>query len=411
LSSAKRRSQTRLLTFLDQGLSSLTNFGGSALAAGLLTARDFGAFAVATTVLVLVVGIARSWAGNSLMILSPAVDQSTYERMLSGAFMLSGLIGIVASALVMTGAFLADGSLRAALLTLALCIPVVTTQDALRLGALARRNPRLACWNDAAWLIAAVLALMALRRTDTMSVTLAVVAAIGTAAAGLVVGLSLEPTAATRGRTREWFANSNATGARMSADFLIALTYSAAPLVLITAWRADLAAAGFLRTAVILLGPLSVVYAGSTLYMQPRMSVVRANSAHVRNLARSQSFWNSVVAAAWLGVALAIPDRVGIRIFGASWSGSTDYVANLGVAFIAMAVPTGPLTALRSSGRLNANLAAQVITALTVLTSTAVGGLLTHDGMIRGFAVGHLLSMFIAWMILLRVPSRLGASE
>jgi hypothetical protein len=46
-------SRIRAFTFLDQGLSSLTNFGGAALAAGLLSSADFGAFAVATSVLVL----------------------------------------------------------------------------------------------------------------------------------------------------------------------------------------------------------------------------------------------------------------------------------------------------------------------------------------------------------------------
>ena len=120
-------------------------------------------------------------------------------------------------------------------------------------------------------------------------------------------------------------------------------------------------------------------------------------------LAKSQSIWNTAIACAWVGVALMIPDQVGVRIFGASWEGSGDSVLALGVAFIAMAVPTGPLTALRGCAQLNANLVAQAMIGVVVLGCTALGGLSLADGMLRGFALGHLLSGVVAWCVLSRV--------
>ena len=61
--------------------------------------------------------------------------------MLSGAFLLSALLGLASSVVVGVVAVLTEGAVRTALLTLALCVPFVTTQDALRLGALSRRDP------------------------------------------------------------------------------------------------------------------------------------------------------------------------------------------------------------------------------------------------------------------------------
>jgi hypothetical protein len=391
------------LTFLDQALSSLTNFGGAALAAGLLSASDFGAFAVATSVLVIALGVVRSWTGNSLMILAPTVGIDPYKRMLSGALGTAVVVGIGSSGLIVLAALLTRGALQTALMCLAIFVPVVSAQDALRLGPLSQRNPRVACWNDGAWLVVAVASLMVLRRTDTMSLALAIIAAIGTAAVGVATALRLDPIGVSIRATREWIALATPTALRMTADFVIALSYSAVPLVLITAWQADLASAGALRTAAILLGPLSVIYAGSTLYMQPRFAAARRDRRRVFRLAKSQSIWNTAVACVWVGLALVIPDQVGIRIFGASWEGSSESVLALGIAFIAMAIPTGPLTALRGCAQLNANLLTQAMIGVVVLGCTALGGLSVADGMLRGFALGHLLSGVVAWCVFSRV--------
>jgi hypothetical protein len=109
-----------------------------------------------------------------------------------------------------------------------------------------------------------------------------------------------------------------------------------------------------------------------------------------------------VIATTWFGLALAIPDRIGVRIFGASWEDSGSFVVLVGVAFIAMAVPTGPLTALRACGKLNANLMTQLSIATTVLGVTAICGLLMEDGMVRGFSLGHIISGLIAWLMFKR---------
>jgi hypothetical protein len=100
-----------------------------------------------------------------------------------------------------------------------------------------------------------------------------------------------------------------------------------------------------------------------------------------------------------------------VRVFGESWLGASTPLAAMGVAFIAMAIPTGPLTAFRAHNQLNVNLVAQGLIAATVIGCTAALGLSTSDGMLRGFATGHVLSAAIAWVLLVRVVGRLGNSS
>jgi O-antigen/teichoic acid export membrane protein len=343
------------------------------------------------------VGVVRSWTGNSLMVLAPGADEATYGRMLSDALPVAAGVGVIAAGIVLAIAALVGDPTRTALISVAVYVPLVTVQDTLRLGALSRRDPRPACANDAVWLVTAVALLMLLRRTDTMELHLAVLAAVGSAASGLLVGVRQQRPGWHFNDAVEWASRAWPSASKMTADFLIALSYSAVPLVVITAWRADLAAAGGVRTAAVLLGPLTVVYAASTLYMQPRFAGPQS-AADVLRLAIAQSAWNGVIAGGWLITAVLIPDRFGVRLFGESWEDSRTPLVWIGLGIVAMALPTGPLTALRGVGRLNANLATQLVIAASVLGTTATWGLTAAGGMLRGFAIGHAAGAVLAWL-------------
>jgi len=122
----------------------------------------------------------------------------------------------------------------------------------------------------------------------------------------------------------------------------------------------------------------------------------------VIGLARVQSGVNLAAAVVWIVVAWLIPARLGVRLFGASWAGLHDIVVVVGVSFLGLAISSGPLTAIRSRGQLNAGLATQFMVAVLVLLSTALGGLLIDQGTLRGFAAGNVLASGIAWLVLTR---------
>ena len=397
---------SRLLTFLDQGISSATNFGGSALAAGLLSSSDFGAFAVAVSVLIIAVGIARSWSGSALLIVAPTSNEDEFRSLLAGSVGVALGIGIAGTVITAGAAWFLDGPVRTALLVTAPLIPLVTTQDAFRYGSLARQRAAHATLNDSCWFVGSVVGLMLLRITDTTSLELALVAAIGTALLGAIAGFNTWRLRPSIRAIRSWIRGTSAASARLAGDFLVAVSYSVVPLVLVTAWNADLDQAGSLRTAQVMMGPLAVLYAASTMYMVPVMVFHHRDRREVVSLATNQTALNVTLATLWMGVTIAIPDRIGVRLFGASWEGAQDLFVVVGIAFVGLAISSGPLTALRSRGQLTANLVTQCIISAIVLTSVAVGGAWFTEGSLRGFAFGNLVGAGVAWIILLKLPVR-----
>lgn len=399
--------RARALSFTDQALSSATNFGGSALAAGLLTASDFGAFSVAVAVTMIVLGISRAWAGNVLMIVAPTQSEADFRASEVGAAIASLVIGVAGSVLVAAASLAVAPPTRSALLTLACCLPFIVVQDSFRYAALSHNESGRACISDAAWMIGLITFLMILRVSNTDSLVLAVLAANATAALGLV--------AAHRRVIRRvwfprlavaWFRQWAHLSARLTGEFLVATASSVVPLVLVTALNADLQQAGALRGAQSLLGPVTVVFAASTIYFQPTMVRVYRSGGSVVGAAVEQSAATTVVAVGWTATVLVVPDSIGVRVFGASWDGTRDIVGIIGVSFIALALSSGPLTALRSRGQLNAGLISQLIVAIAVIVSMVGGGLLFRQGLLRGFAFGNLVGAGFCWLVFLRFPIR-----
>jgi hypothetical protein len=182
----------------------------------------------------------------------------------------------------------------------------------------------------------------------------------------------------------------------------MAIGASVVTLTILTAWNSTLDDAGSLRGAQVMMGPLTVLFAASTLYMQPKMVSWHRAGSNIVGQARAQSTLNSVVTVAWVVVALSIPSAIGVRVFGASWVGLRDILLVVGLSFLGLAISSGPLTALRSRGQLNAGLVAQTLIAIVILTSTALGGLWFGEGTLRGFAVGNIAASGIAWWVLIR---------
>jgi hypothetical protein len=182
----------------------------------------------------------------------------------------------------------------------------------------------------------------------------------------------------------------------------MAIGASVVTLTILTAWNSTLDDAGALRGAQVMMGPITVLFAASTLYMQPKMVLWHRAGSNVMDQARAQSALNAAATVSWVAIAILIPDAVGVRVFGASWAGLRDVLVVVGLSFFGLAISSGPLTALRSRGQLNAGLAAQTLIAVVILVSTAIGGLMFSEGTLRGFAAGNIIASGIAWWVLVR---------
>ena len=405
------RFSKKLIPLADQAVSSATNFGCSALAAGLLSANGFGAYSIAVAMFILLLGISRTWTSDVVMILGPATSAQAGTEQSRGAMSASlGLGVLLGGGLALMSATLLHGETRSGLIALAICLPGIFLQDAGRYCAIVRGRAQTALRSDAVWLVTAVSVLVVLRRTDTRSVPLAVLSWGLAAVPGAVMlkrdlNVRLDLSAGTA-----WLLSCKGYSLRILGEYVVATASGFAVLLIITASATDLAAAGALRAAQTLLGPLTVLFTGSTLLFMPHMVQRHQTGREIKSTARTMTLLNTIASVVWIAALTAVPTRVAVRVFGESWAGAREILILVGAAFLTIALASGPLNAIRSRRQLSMGLAVQSTIGAIVLTATLIGVRSGGDhGALTGFVIGNVAAPFIAWGAFLhnRVKARL----
>ncbi len=395
----------RLWVGLDQIASSATSFGCSALAAGLLSAPDFGAWAVAFTIGILALTSVRTWSGDALMIVTPGGESGADARVRGAAAFAFG-IGILISVALIVGSAVLRGSAQAALTGLAIGLPLILVQDVYRFALLARRQGEAAFANDLLWLVLSTASLIALRRANHDSVMLSMMAWSVMAAPSVVLGAiqtgSLPDARAAVG----WVRSIRHLSSRLFAEYAVFMASSLIALTLVIGIIGDIELAGSLRGAQVLMGPLTVLLGATTMYLQPRMVIDHSHGRVVLTHGRSQSLLLLVTTAVWTGVLLLVPDSIGTRVFGFTWFGAEDVLIVVGIVYACSAVSTGAINVLRCTGRVGQSLAAHAVLAVIVGLGTLTGSLAAgSDGAVIGFAVCSVAGPVLLWYAALRTSS------
>jgi hypothetical protein len=387
----------RSATFVDQALSSATNFGASALVAGLLTAPDFGAYAIVFTVYLFALGISRAWTSDPLLVMWSATDDETAaEGAVIRAGCVAALIGCGGGLLAVLVGSVVPGRTGPGLMVLGPFLPFALAQDVWRYGLVMLKRPWRACAYDGLWLVIAITLIMVLRLSNQRDLSLAVVAWALGVVPGAILGFSQVS------RTRhalvviQWIASVRHLALRMSAEFLV-LTVSGYLMIVVLSSLGSLDDAAAVRSAQILMGPVTVMFIGGTMYFVPE--IARAGMTRGRRIARVQSVALTAVATMWLVGAMLIPDSVGTRVFGASWRGARDLLPLVGLSFIGNALTTGATSGLRAFGRASLSLWLRVTAAVFILLSTCIGATESIPrGALKGFAVGSCLAAATWWI-------------
>jgi hypothetical protein len=397
---------SRAATFVDQGLSSATNFGCAGLAAGLLTRADFGAYALGFGFYLVVLGFARAFTSDALVVLYSSATPATGRGAVIRASTVSVGTGIAAAACAtVTGLVLANETGHA-LVALAPCLPFLLLQDVWRYGYVMLGEPQKACLSDGCWLVIATAGLMLLRLTDTRSVPLAMLAwGCGAVPGALVGGVALLRKAAASD-VLHWLREAGALSARYAADFLV-VAVSGYLMVLCLVGISSLDDAAGIRGAQVLMGPPTVAFLGASMYFMPEMSRLRERGVEVvRKLAIVQSTALALFTAVWLVSVLSLPDSVGERVFGASWAGSQARLPLIGIAFVCNAAATGPVCGIRAMQWAKRGLHLRLAAAGAILTATAAGAFWSvPSGALVGFAFGSGVAA-VTWWAGLRASTR-----
>jgi len=375
---AERRRGSSLTSLVDQAVASGSAFIGVLAVAGVLSAVDFGMFAIPFTVLTLIVGVGRVYFGIPLTLLRS--DQAGIRR-LRDESLSATLVVTVAILLVVAG----SGVLAAAaggitsievttIVAVALAAPLVVVIDISRYALTAAGRTGVALAADGAWL-AGVIAMLLLRsRLDSNTAILLWLGAISTCAAlHLVVS---RPRLALRAGARVLVP----AGRLRDALALTVVLATGVTLLMALLMLAFLGpeAVGAIRGAGTVFGPINTAIAALDLAILGGIAM-REGTARWRATAVATGILVAT-SAAWWGILLVLPDAAGEFLLGATWAPTRSILPITGVEYLLLCASAGLALLLKAQDRgkellANRLIAATVIVAATIVALLAGAGL------------------------------------
>jgi O-antigen/teichoic acid export membrane protein len=394
-----RRARPRAVWNLaDQGLSSLATFAVTILAAAVGTVEGFGHFAVAFTLYLFLLGVSQAMVNNVYLMRFPAASDADA---LAGARAAAGLactFGVACAAVVIPVGLLVAGESGPSIATVAALFPLLFVQEAWRAVLIGRGRPQAATLNDgvrAALQLGAMAAVVVAGHTEPTTLLLAWGLA-GWAAAVL-------------GAVQVGGAPSIPAGLRYArrhvdiSRFLVAewlLVLGAAQIgLLVVAWLGTPADVGSLRGAQTLLGPMNVLGLGvfsfllTELVRRPGLSVPT-----LRKVAAASGGALALVAVAWGGCLLLLPEPVGELLLGETWAGAAQTLLPMTFYVAGAAGATGILAVLRSLGDARSTFLVNTVLGPLMLGGVVVGQLLGGAvGAAWGFAAATTMVIPLFW--------------
>lgn len=399
---ARRLTRFALLRYmgwatLDQAVSSATNFSVTVLAARELSRRDFGAFGLAFTLSIVVIGVVRASTTEPLLsrpeLATGPAQRSTFGA-IAGAVV---LLAVVVSAILLTISAIFQGVVGRSLLALAIVLPGLCLQDAWRYCFISQGRAVSAVLNDTVWLLAQTGALIGLFSADQVSMSTILLAwGLAGGVAG-IFGMAQAGVAPRSRAGREWLFAQRSLGGRYCVEFLIASAANQLTLVSLGT-MAGLSALGAVRGAQAFFGPMVVIFSGVFLAVVPMASRIRADPKRLRRIVVVISGVVCICAIGWTLIGLGLPSSIGRQLFGDTWAPTRAVVLPTGLALFAGGIASGPIIGLRSLVAAQASLRARLLgVPLLVLGPTVGAALADAKGYSYGVAGATFASAAIFW--------------
>jgi O-antigen/teichoic acid export membrane protein len=363
----------------------LTNFAMTLLVARFFSPSEFGAFAVAYTLYVILLQLSRALSTEPLSVRYSSASHAGWRQAVTQSTGTSLALGFLAAPLTLSAGFLFGGSLRAALVTLGVTLPGLLLQDAWRFSFFAQGRPARAAANDFIWAAAQFPALALVLVSANRSLGLFILVWGGSALIAAVAGCLQANLLPRPFQARVWLRHHRDLASRFAGEFLV--FRSAIQLTLyVVGVVGGLAALASIRAAQVLLGPLNVIFLGATAFLVPE--AVRMLSHSKEDLQRALQVLSAVLAAAALGwgfIVFTLPTSVGTSLLGENWSGAHEVLIPVTITVAAAGASVGPWTGLRALAAAGASLRTRSVTAALTLLMGASGALVAEA---RGAAIG-----------------------
>lgn len=384
---------------IDQGLSSGTNFAIAFVVARTVSLVELGAFGIVFATYTVALGIARAVTTEPLAFRysetgARGVDDAV--RAATGASLVVGVLGSVASLGV---ALLIRQPTSTAFVALAVVLPGLLLQDALRLSFFVIRRPRSAAVNDAIWAVALVVAMVVLLNANATPPVETLLLAWGLAATfAACIGLAQLRLIPASRRAYAWMKAHRDIAPSYAGEFLSAA--GSAQLVLYpVAFVTGLAATGALRAGLLLMGPLNIVFMGVALVAVPEaVALLRRSKAALQMGCLTLGAGLGLSAAAWGIALLLVPAGVGTALLKDAWDPAQDTIVPLTVWLAASGPVAGAALGARVLGRARENFVNRLGLGLVTVAAATAGAAVDHArGAAWGLALATLLGAVWWW--------------
>ena len=330
----------------DQAFSSLTNFALSAIVARHTDPVGFGRFALIFSSYLIVLGLVRSATTLPLLVRFSHTSEDDWRDATAAAIATAIILGVVAGVVCVVGGLIFQ-ELRGSLVALAITLPGLLLQETWRHAFIAQGAPVRAFLNDLLWAVVLVPAIAIAVRGEGSVPSFVLAWGVAGSDAG-AVGMAQARVRPSIGRVRAWLRDHRDLSQNQVGEFLAntgslqLVMYGAGAIV-------GLQAAGALRGAQVLLGPLHVAFQGA--WIIGLSELVRVLRRRPRTFTTAAITLSAVVGAggvAYVLLFLAFGDRVGPELLGATWTSAETVFLPMGIAAIATGLWLGASVGLRA---------------------------------------------------------------
>lgn len=340
-------------TFTDQALSSLTNAALTILVGRSVDATAFGAFAVAFLIFTFTIGVSRTTITDPLMIRFSASPAEPRTEATSRATAMALILGLVVGICSMAIGLLIglDHVLGQAICAVGFALPGLLLQDAWRYAFFADGRPRRAALNDLVWAIIQFSGIFWLLSTDHGSVFTLILVWGASAWVAAFFGIWQSSVVPAVARAFSWMSQHRALSWRLGADYAVNQgAYNIANVAITPV--ASIEAVGALGAGRTLLGPLNLLYSGTTSFVLPHM-VRSLHAGTLRRIVLLTSAALGLLTAVWTLVLRFMPTSWGEFLLKENWAGAHSVILPLGWLMLMVGVCYGPSLGLRARAEAN----------------------------------------------------------
>ncbi|MGW5190186.1 hypothetical protein ACWEOO_13080 [Kribbella sp. NPDC004138] len=387
----------------DQAVSSLGNFLLGVFVARLLGATGLGALGLAFLAYSVALNCSRALSTDALMVRYSVSDHDARKQAMAASGGVALLVGAISGVICLLIGFglklhTPGSEVGAAFVALGIVMPGLTFQDSWRSAFFAAGEGAKTFVNDTVWTVLMLAVLFGGRYLD-FGITAALLTFGGTAALAGLYGIRQSGVLPRPAHAVGWLRRHSDLGPRFLVENVV-LGAGGQVRTLIVAATGGLAAAGSIRGAEMLIGPVAALLMGVGQVAVPEAArALQRGDRSLWRLCAGLSGGLSAMALGWGAVILVIfPLGLGELVLGSVWPGAHALVLGVIVSAAAGCLHVGPSAGLRALGRADRTMQCQIVVTSLFVGLAAIGGVLWDaQGVVWGSAIASVAGVGIWW--------------